>query len=64
MNITIDCPHGGYDEEMRIVCDVDGQFCGYQYLLVCKGWCTLTKGAKECVNRNGTARAEGNKDEL
>lgn len=62
MKLTIDCPHGKYDGEMRITCGAqNGGLCAYQYYKPCKGWCVLTPGAKGCILRKTGGNGNGNK---
>ena len=51
MKLTIACQNGKYDSQMRIICKRDGLPCAFQYFKSCKGWWTLTDGAKDCVIR-------------
>lgn len=51
MKITIECPHGTYDREMKINCDKTGGRCAHQRYKPCRGWWVLTDQAKRCPAR-------------
>ena len=52
MKVTIGCPNGKYNSDMRIVCKASGMLCAHQYWCGCAGRCKLTKGAENCPGRN------------
>ena len=52
MKVTISCPKGSYDPNMRIRCAVTGSVCAHQYWCPCEGRCKLTDRAAKCPGRN------------
>ena len=49
--MTIGCPKGRYNSDMRIRCEVSGGLCAHQYWCACEGRCKLTKAADGCPGR-------------
>ena len=52
MKVTIGCPKGKYDANMRIRCSASGSLCAHQYWCACEGRCKLTRGADNCPGRD------------
>lgn len=51
MKLTLGCPWGRYDAEMRIMCRKADGPCAHQYFMPCKGWAVLSPGADTCPIR-------------
>ena len=51
MKVTIDCPKGKYDHDMRIRCSASGSLCAHQYWCSCAGRCKLREGHEKCPGR-------------
>ena len=52
MKVTISCPHGSYDANMRIRCSVSGSLCAHQYWCGCEGRSKLRDTAADCPGRD------------
>ena len=52
MKVTIDCPKGKYDHDMRIRCSASGSLCAHQYWCACAGRCKLREGHEKCPGRS------------
>jgi len=51
MKVTIGCPKGKYDQNMRIRCSASGTLCAHQYWCSCEGRCKLRDGHEKCPGR-------------
>ena len=58
MKVTINCPNGKYDNNMRIRCKASGMLCAHQYWCACKGRCQLTESAAKCPGRSKKEEAK------
>lgn len=59
MKVTIGCPKGKYDANMRIRCSASGTLCAHQYWCGCEGRCKLRQpAASECPGRDAPDRGE------
>lgn len=52
MKVTISCPKGSYDANMRIRCSASGSLCAHQYWCACEGRCKLRETAGRCPGRD------------
>ena len=59
MKVTIDCPQGKYDADMRIRCKASGTLCAHQYWCACDGRCKLVQpAAGSCPGREMPEKTE------